>query len=259
MFRKTLKKQQKLHLLQDMLGNVEGQHCLLMTCGDNNGALNWYFKQGGGEWFWVDCEQDSVEQIGELTGDPVTVMNAEAPSLPYADGYFDNVVTIDVHEHLADPEKVNRELYRIVKPGGRVIVSTPNGDETKMAVRIKHMIGMNPAEYGHVVVGYDIPDLEDQLIQVGLRPYGSGSYSRFFTEMLELLINFAYVKVLSKKSEADVKQGQIAPQNKDQMKSVEKSYKIYSLAYPFFLAISKLDNLIRFSRGYAVVVEARKG
>ena len=76
--------------------------------------------------------------------------------------------------------------------------------------------------------------------------------------MVELLINFAYVKVLSKRSTAKVEKGQIAPQNINQVKSVEKTLKLYSLLYPIFLGISKLDFMDRSPRGYAVIVAARK-
>jgi hypothetical protein len=67
------------------------------------------------------------------------------------------------------------------------------------------------------------------------------------------------VKVLSKRSETKVEKGQIAPQNVDQVKSVEKTIKLYSILYPFFLLVSKLDFLDFSKRGYAVVVAARKG
>jgi hypothetical protein len=55
-----------------------------------------------------------------------------------------------------------------------------------------------------------------------------------------------------------VEKGQIAPQNLGQVKSVEKTLKLYSFLYPFFLAISKLDFLDRSPRGYAVIVAAKK-
>lgn len=258
MFGRSLKKQQKLRALLEVLGQLESEKCLLITCGDNNGALNWHFKQHGGEWSWVDAETVSIQQISELTGDPVAEMDKENPALPFPDGYFDTVMTIDVHEHLNNPKAVNLELFRITRSGGKVIVTTPNGDETKLANRIKKIVGMRTRDYGHVVIGYDVPDLENQLQEVGLKPHMHTSYARFFTEMVELLINFTYVKILSKRSKAKVERGQIAPQNKDQVDSVEKSYKLYSLAYPFFLAISKADYLIRFSRGYAVIVAAYK-
>ena len=258
LFRKSLKKQQKLNALQGLIGDNQEKDCLLITCGGNNGAMNWHIKNIGGKWSWADAEHDSISHISEVTGDEVSEMDKDNPSLPFADNSFDIVVTIDVHEHLSNPGLVNHELARLVKPGGRVIVTTPNGDEKKLATRIKKSIGMQPEDYGHYVVGYDVPQLEEQLKQVDLTPYRNTSYSRFFTEMLELAINFAYVKVLSKRSEAKVEKGQIAPQNINQVKSVEKTLKLYSLLYPFFLGISKLDFLDRSPRGYAVVVAARK-
>jgi SAM-dependent methyltransferase len=258
MFRRSLKKQQKLKALLEVMGNVDGQECLLITCGDNNGAMNWHFKQHAGEWSWADAEHDSIAQISEVTGDNVAEMNKENPALPFTKNSFDVVITIDVHEHLEEPELLNRELARMVKTGGRVIVTTPNGDKKKLATRIKKMVGMRPEDYGHYVVGFDASQLESQLERVGLEPYREASYSKFFTEMLELAINFVYVKVLSKRSKVKVEQGQIAPQNIDQVKSIEKTYKLYSWLYPIFLVISKLDFLDRSRRGYAVIVAARK-
>lgn len=258
MFSKTLKKQQKLAALLKVMGDVEGQKGLLVTCGDNNGAMNWHIKQHGGEWYWADAEHESISQISEVTGDNVAEMDKDNPTLPFGDGEFDLVVTIDVHEHLRNPELLNLELARLVNPGGTVVVTTPNGDEKKLATRIKMLIGMKPEDYGHYVVGYDVPDLEQQLVNVDLKPSQESSYSRFFTEMVELGINFVYVKFLSKRSEAKVEKGQIAPQNINQVKSVEKTYRLYSLLYPIFLVVSKLDFLDRSKRGYAVIVAARK-
>lgn len=258
MFRHSLKKQQKLAALLEHLGDLNGRDCLLITCGDNNGAMNWHLKQRGGRWRWADAEETSIAQISALTGDPVAAVDKDNPALPFADGSFDTIVTIDVHEHVPRPERINRELARLVRPHGMVVVTTPNGNERKLANRIKKLLGMRPADYGHVVSGYDAPDLEQQLQQVGLRPVARSSYARFFTEMVELAINFAYVKVLSRRGEAKVEQGQIAPQSQEQLQSVEKSYRLYATVYPLMRLVSRLDVLDRSGRGYAVIVAARK-
>ena len=47
-------------------------------------------------------------------------------TLPYEDNFFSAVVCIDGIEHLERPFDFIRECYRITKPGGRVIISTPN-------------------------------------------------------------------------------------------------------------------------------------
>lgn len=258
MFRKTLKKRKKLELLSRMLGELDRLKCLLITHGDNNGALNWHFRQLGGLWSWADFEPESVRQIEDVTGDEALLLGGTPPELPFPNGSFDLVLTIDVHEHIAQPGEFNGELARVMRPGGRLVVSTPNGDKGMLAVRIKHLIGMSPEVYGHRVVGFRVEELEAQLRQVGLIPYEHAYYAKFFTEMLELTINFAYVKLLARRGKAPVMAGQIAPQSEDQLRSAWKSYRLYSLIYPFFWLISKMDHLIPSLRGYAVAVAGRK-
>lgn len=259
LFRKSLKKQQKLAALLTLIGSVSPQQkCLLVTCGDNIGALNWHFRQHGGRWVWADAEDESTAQITDLTGDEVLAIDKTTPHIPLADNVFDLVVVIDVHEHLESTQTLNQELVRVVRPGGRVIVTTPGGDHHKLANRIKRWVGMDKSDYGHVVDGYDVPALQSQLTQVNLTPVAISSYSRFFTEMLELGINLAYVKVLSRRSKARVEPGQIAPQNQDQLRSVEKTLKLYNFIYPLVWLVSQLDRLLLFSEGYAVIVAAMK-
>jgi SAM-dependent methyltransferase len=49
-----------------------------------------------------------------------------AESIP--DGAFDNVLSRNVFEHLVDPYRHLLEVRRVLKPGGRFIVSTANAD-----------------------------------------------------------------------------------------------------------------------------------
>lgn len=46
--------------------------------------------------------------------------------IPFSDGQFQVLVTTEVIEHLENPWSFVRELYRVTKPGGLVILSTPN-------------------------------------------------------------------------------------------------------------------------------------
>ena len=48
-----------------------------------------------------------------------------ATDIPLGDASFDTVVSTEVLEHIPDPLKALREMYRVLKPGGCLILSTP--------------------------------------------------------------------------------------------------------------------------------------
>lgn len=56
----------------------------------------------------------------------VKTYTANLESLPFEDDYFDIIISKEVCEHLVNPLKVFKELKRILKPGGEIIILTPN-------------------------------------------------------------------------------------------------------------------------------------
>jgi SAM-dependent methyltransferase len=50
---------------------------------------------------------------------------ATAEALPFADCVFDSVLCTEVLEHLRHPQTAIREMTRVLKPGGHLIVSVP--------------------------------------------------------------------------------------------------------------------------------------
>lgn len=48
-----------------------------------------------------------------------------ALDLTFPDNEFDTVVSTEVLEHVPDPQRAVREMYRVLKPGGHLILSTP--------------------------------------------------------------------------------------------------------------------------------------
>jgi SAM-dependent methyltransferase len=62
-----------------------------------------------------------------------------ADPLPYPDGHFDYVFSIEGIEHLESPWTFAKELCRVLKPGGRLFLSTPN--TFSVDARLKYLVG----------------------------------------------------------------------------------------------------------------------
>jgi SAM-dependent methyltransferase len=61
---------------------------------------------------------------------------ADAYALPFRDGTFDCVIGSEIIEHVPDPAGFVKELLRVVKRGGKLIVSTPYKEKIKYVLCI---------------------------------------------------------------------------------------------------------------------------
>jgi len=73
----------------------------------------------------TECSADVARLAGELNG--VDVVPAASGTMPFADGCADCVFVNNVIEHLPDPVHTMREIRRVLKPGGRLLLTLPNG------------------------------------------------------------------------------------------------------------------------------------
>jgi SAM-dependent methyltransferase len=46
-------------------------------------------------------------------------------NIPFPDDHFDNILCTEVIEHAADPVQLAREMYRVLKPGGQLVLTVP--------------------------------------------------------------------------------------------------------------------------------------
>ena len=55
----------------------------------------------------------------------IPVVQADARDLPFSESTFDIVICLDVLEHIIEDSTVTSEIYRVLKPGGRFLISVP--------------------------------------------------------------------------------------------------------------------------------------
>lgn len=61
-------------------------------------------------------------------------VQAELESLPFADATFDRILLIDAFHHVKDQRIALRELLRVLKPSGRLVIEEP--DVRRLSVKI---------------------------------------------------------------------------------------------------------------------------
>ena len=98
------------------------------------------FARNGARYTGVDLTPKSIELATErfrLFGVPGTfeVTNAEE-CLPFADSSFDHVYSFGVIHHSPVPEKIIREIYRVLRPGGTLTVMLYNRSSINYHVEI---------------------------------------------------------------------------------------------------------------------------
>lgn len=93
----------------------------ILDVGAGEGALTQKLHQMGYKMVACDFSPDAF-RFNQVKCDGVDITKP----FPYADGSFDLVIAVEVTEHILDHETFFSEINRILGPGGKLYISTPN-------------------------------------------------------------------------------------------------------------------------------------
>ena len=122
----------------DLLRLRPGSAILDVGCGAGEVCAELAARVGAqGRVAGVDLSEAMVEsarKAAAATGHAVELEVASVYNLPFADGVFDAVRAERVFQHLDNPEAGLREMLRVTRPGGRVMVIDPDHGQAGIAL-----------------------------------------------------------------------------------------------------------------------------
>ncbi len=98
----------------------------LLDVGCGNALFTQWLRARAGE--VVGCDHNAGNcRWGRAQYPDLALLASAAERLPFADDSFDCVVCSDTIEHVDDDQRAIDELIRVLRPGGTLVVTTPQG------------------------------------------------------------------------------------------------------------------------------------
>lgn len=111
-------------VFDELLNGVDLRGRTLLDVGCGFGAFSARAVARGARVTSLDIGLQLLGRTRQLCGS--RAVNADACKIPFANASFDVVISSECIEHTLDPVAALREIARVARPGGLVVVTTPN-------------------------------------------------------------------------------------------------------------------------------------
>lgn len=108
------------------LSPLTGNRFLDIGCGD--GTFTMKLGARFQEIHAIDVQDDNLRKFrNNIQGDSrFNIQNMSASAMRFPDNYFDTILSIETIEHLMELELSIKEIFRVPRPGGELIITCPN-------------------------------------------------------------------------------------------------------------------------------------
>lgn len=83
---------------------------------------------------WIVVADVSCGMLVQARGKGLSATSTQTERLPFPAEAFDRVLMVDALHHVIDQAETVRELYRVLRPGGRLVIEEP--DVRRFAVKL---------------------------------------------------------------------------------------------------------------------------
>lgn len=114
----------RLKAIVDLINNLSPDKGRLLEIGCALGYFLELAQKSGWEAKGVELSPWASQYAKEET--KVNVLTGKLEDIKFPDAYFDTIVMIELIEHTQNPVTFLKEVYRILKPDGIILITTPN-------------------------------------------------------------------------------------------------------------------------------------
>ena len=118
-------------------------------------------------------------------------------NLPYAKDYYDIIICNNIWEHVPDPLNMLKEMKRVLKKGGHLIISTPSRYRIENILR--RLIG-KPVKFmsNKHITEYSVGQVIEQLKHNGFKTIKIYSKKNYKIEGIKSRIIYGFIKSILK-------------------------------------------------------------
>lgn len=117
-----LRKRLPTHVERKILKQIKGK-TLDLGCGI--GFFLFYCQKRNLDTIGIDIDKEKIKKSKVISIKPVSL--GDAHQLPFGDNTFNNIVALDILEHLKNPSQAIKEMNRILKRRGKIFIHIPRG------------------------------------------------------------------------------------------------------------------------------------
>ncbi len=141
----------RLDFIVNSIKDLKKKDAYILDIGCGNGNISLALGALGYNILGIDIDAVSIENATALnTFDNVRFEVSDANAFSIDDN-FDAIVCSEVLEHLDRPWELVRSIYRILKPGGILVATVPNGQGPREVLVTRPMLWLHAKELGKPV------------------------------------------------------------------------------------------------------------
>jgi len=170
------------HSLKNILKDEIKDGSTILDIGGYDGYISYRLKKIFPNLVITIVDTDELG-LGLAKNRGLNVICASALELPIKDKEFDVVFCFDLIEHIKEDMKLLKELSRVLKDNGKIILTTPMKDGVSFPMLNKKKNEMINKNWGHVRKGYSLEQIRELFKLNHLRIDKEDKYFNYFSRL----------------------------------------------------------------------------